>query len=101
METKKKKSFGAEEMIVIEQFIEKTSLEDLVYIKLKLFFEKLKTINIDSVYETVLKQLEKPLITLILERTRFNQKTTAKVLGLNRNTLRNKIKSLGIVLKRK
>jgi len=49
-----------------------------------------------GLYERVLKEVERPLITLTLEATRGNQIKAAKVLGLNRNTLRKKIRELQI-----
>ena len=48
----------------------------------------------------VLEQVERPLIRLILEKTRWNQVKAADILGINRNTLRKKINELGIELKR-
>ncbi len=47
-------------------------------------------------YEAVLERIEKPLIQHILERTEGNQFKTARILGINRNTIRSKIKRLGI-----
>jgi two-component system nitrogen regulation response regulator GlnG len=49
-----------------------------------------------GVYDRVLREVEKPLITLALEATRGNQIKAAHVLGLNRNTLRKKIRDLDI-----
>jgi two-component system nitrogen regulation response regulator GlnG len=49
-----------------------------------------------GVYDRVLREVERPLITLALEATRGNQIKAAQVLGLNRNTLRKKIKDLDI-----
>jgi len=49
-----------------------------------------------GLYDRVLKEIERPLITLTLNATRGNQIKAAHVLGLNRNTLRKKIKDLGI-----
>jgi two-component system nitrogen regulation response regulator GlnG len=40
--------------------------------------------------------MERPLLRLVLERTGGNQLRSAEVLGINRNTLRKKIKLLGI-----
>ena len=47
-------------------------------------------------YRSILQIVEKPLIENILERTYGNQLKAARILGLNRNTLRTKIKKLGI-----
>jgi two-component system nitrogen regulation response regulator GlnG len=47
-------------------------------------------------YRSILQIVEKPLIENILERTYGNQIKAARILGLNRNTLRTKIKRLGI-----
>ncbi len=49
-----------------------------------------------GVYDRVLREVERPLITLALEATRGNQIKAAHVLGLNRNTLRRKIRDLDI-----
>ncbi len=49
-----------------------------------------------GVYDRVLREVERPLIMLALEATRGNQIKAAHVLGLNRNTLRKKIKDLDI-----
>ena len=48
----------------------------------------------------VLHQVERPLINIILNQTRGNQVRTAEILGINRNTLRKKINTLGIEVKR-
>ena len=47
-------------------------------------------------YKYVLETIEKPLIEHALERTYGNQLKAAKILGINRNTIRTKIKKLGI-----
>jgi two-component system nitrogen regulation response regulator GlnG len=49
-----------------------------------------------GVYDRVLREVERPLITIALEATRGNQIKAAHVLGLNRNTLRRKIRDLDI-----
>ena len=51
---------------------------------------------LDNLYQTVLHEIEKPLVTLTLRALRGNQIQAAKVLGLNRNTLRKKIRELDI-----
>lgn len=49
-----------------------------------------------GLYDRILKEMELPLITLTLEATRGNQVRASEVLGLNRNTLRKKIRELNI-----
>ncbi|HER26980.1 MAG TPA: nitrogen regulation protein NR(I) [Rhodospirillales bacterium] len=53
-----------------------------------------------GLYDRVLKELERPLITQTLQATRGNQVKAADVLGLNRNTLRKKIRELDIAVVR-
>jgi len=47
-------------------------------------------------YHSVIESIEKPLIEHILDRTDGNQLKAARILGINRNTIRSKIKKLGI-----
>ena len=49
-----------------------------------------------GLYRRILRQVEMPLITAALAATRGNQIRAAELLGLNRNTLREKIQSLDI-----
>ncbi|MGE5441742.1 MAG: helix-turn-helix domain-containing protein, partial [Bacteroidota bacterium] len=53
-----------------------------------------------GLFDRVLREVEKPLIILTLEATRGNQIRAAEVLGLNRNTLRKKIRELNIPIVR-
>ncbi|MGB1118092.1 MAG: nitrogen regulation protein NR(I) [Parvibaculales bacterium] len=50
----------------------------------------------NGLYDRVLREVERPLIELSLEATRGNQVRAAELLGINRNTLRKKIRELGI-----
>lgn len=47
-------------------------------------------------YKSILEIIEKPVLERALERTAGNQLRAAKILGINRNTIRAKIKKLGI-----
>jgi len=49
-----------------------------------------------DIYEQVLAEIERPLIRMTLAATRGNQIKAAAMLGLNRNTLRKKIRDLEI-----
>jgi two-component system nitrogen regulation response regulator GlnG len=49
-----------------------------------------------DIYDRVIAEVERPLITMTLSATKGNQIKAAAVLGLNRNTLRKKIRDLEI-----
>ncbi len=53
-----------------------------------------------GLYDRVLREIERPLIQLTLGATRGNQLKAAQLLGLNRNTLRKKIRELDIDIAR-
>ncbi|GLS03552.1 Fis family DNA-binding protein [Chitiniphilus shinanonensis] len=46
-----------------------------------------------AVYDMVLARMEKPLLSLVLERVGGNQTRAAEMLGINRNTLRKKLQT--------
>jgi two-component system nitrogen regulation response regulator GlnG len=50
----------------------------------------------DGMYDRVISEVERPLLLLALGATRGNQLRAARLLGLNRNTLRKKIKDLDV-----
>lgn len=45
-----------------------------------------------AVYDMVLRCMEKPLLDYVMQRAGGNQSKAAEILGLNRNTLRKKLK---------
>jgi Fis family transcriptional regulator len=49
-----------------------------------------------GIYEMVISCVEKPLIEVVLHKVGGNQTQAAELLGLNRNTLRKKIRAYGI-----
>ena len=53
-------------------------------------------IGASDIYDRVLAEVERPLIQMTLSATRGNQIKAAAMLGLNRNTLRKKIRDLEI-----
>ena len=72
------------------------SIEDIITAKLKPVIEKTSTKGCEELYNLIIPFMERPLIRLVLERTRGNQIQASRLLGINRNTLRKKIKELGI-----
>lgn len=49
-----------------------------------------------AVYDMLLNCVEKPLLQYVLQRAGGNQSKAAEILGLNRNTLRKKLKQYQI-----
>jgi two-component system nitrogen regulation response regulator GlnG len=76
--------------------LERHSLEELVRAKLKGFLNRIRGYRIEGLHAEVMARVERPLIELVLEQTRGNQLQAAKILGMNRNTLRKKIRAHGI-----
>jgi Fis family transcriptional regulator len=60
------------------------------------YFKDLDGEKASGVYEMVINSVEKPLLESVLTRVRGNQTHAAQMLGLNRNTLRKKMKAHGI-----
>ena len=73
-------------------------IEDWLSKKIKKYISKLNS-NDGNLYELVLLGIEKPLIKIALDEVNGNQVRAAEVLGINRNTLRKKIKKYGIKLR--
>ncbi|MCZ6503767.1 MAG: DNA-binding transcriptional regulator Fis [Gammaproteobacteria bacterium] len=53
--------------------------------------------QVTDLYELVLTEVEVPLITCVLQFTNNNQSQTASILGLNRGTLRKKLRKYGLL----
>ncbi len=84
------------------RLVKKDCIRDLAFIKDKVI--ELENSLFDEkrgiLYKSILDAVEKPLIEQTLERTEGNQLKAARILGVNRNTLRTKIKKLGIDVKK-
>jgi two-component system, NtrC family, nitrogen regulation response regulator GlnG len=53
-----------------------------------------------DLHATALSWVERPLLEFVLEKTGGNQLRAAEILGINRNTLRKKITTLGVSVKK-
>lgn len=76
------------------------SLGDFMERKFYEFVRKIKLSGGKNLFQLLRHEFEKPLITLTLKETKHNQVQAAELLGMNRNTLRKKIKELKIPVKR-
>jgi two-component system nitrogen regulation response regulator GlnG len=63
---------------------------------LKHYLKDMTRITNCNLHDTVLSEAEKALISIVLKETNGNQLKTARVLGINRNTLRTKIRQYKI-----
>ena len=61
------------------------------------YFAQLQGEQPSQVYDMVLAEMEKPLLSVVLEYTRGNQTRAAEILGLNSGTLRKKLKAHGLM----
>ena len=60
------------------------------------YFRDLDGERARGVYDMVMNCVEKPLLESVLHRVQGNQTHAAEMLGINRNTLRKKMKAHGI-----
>lgn len=73
------------------------SLRDHVEIAMRNYFSNLGGEQATGVYDMVLAEIEGPLLEVVLEYTRGNQTRASEILGLNRGTLRKKLKDHGLM----
>jgi len=67
-------------------------LRDLTGDALRLYFRDLNGHKPNALYDLVLGEVEPPLFKAVLDYTRGNQSRAAEILGLNRATLRKKLR---------
>lgn len=73
------------------------SLRDCVEKAVNNYFQNLDGQDVSDVYEMVLAEVEAPMLEVVMKYTRHNQTKAANVLGLNRGTLRKKLKQYGLL----
>jgi len=68
------------------------SVRDFLEEKLKRYLKDMSRMTNFNLHSTVIAEVEKALISIVMKETGGNQLKTAKILGINRNTLRTKIR---------
>tara|TARA_B110000305_G_scaffold44568_1_gene46965 strand:+ start:1201 stop:1434 length:234 start_codon:yes stop_codon:yes gene_type:complete len=72
------------------------NLPDNIDTLLDQYFNDLDGDQASAIYEMVINTVEKPLLLYIMNKAEGNQSKAAKMLGLNRNTLRKKLKQYNL-----
>ncbi|OGQ02436.1 MAG: hypothetical protein A2W38_02610 [Deltaproteobacteria bacterium RBG_19FT_COMBO_58_16] len=91
---------SAEDLNLPQARAHKESIEEMITARLKPFVDKTDHRDKHELYSFIMPFMERPLINLVLDKTRGNQVQAAEILGINRNTLRKKIKELYIKIDR-
>ena len=73
------------------------TLCDSVEIALTNYFTQLDGAPVTEVYQLVLSEVEAPLLEQVMKYTRNNQTKASTMLGLNRGTLRKKLKQYDLL----
>ncbi|MCE2572764.1 DNA-binding transcriptional regulator Fis [Motilimonas eburnea] len=71
-------------------------LRDSVQQALTNYFAQLNGQDVTELYDLVLSEVEAPLLDVIMQYTRGNQTRAANMMGINRGTLRKKLKKYGM-----
>ncbi|AVI63340.1 DNA-binding transcriptional regulator Fis [Halomonas sp. M1] len=72
-------------------------LREAVETAMRRYFEHLDGSQATDLYAMVMAEVEAPLLACVMEHTDGNQTRAADVLGLNRGTLRKKLKQYGLI----
>lgn len=68
------------------------TIDDFLKKSLKEHLGKMKAMDNGRLHETVIGQVEKSLLRMVMEETNGNQSDASRMLGINRNTLRKKMR---------
>ena len=76
---------------------EESKLSKKVRKYLTRYFKDLDGENTQDLYDIVLAQVEKPMLETVMQHVNHNQTLASQVLGLNRGTLRKKLKQYNML----
>ena len=72
-------------------------LRDLVAKSMRKYFKELDGEKATNIYQMVLKEVEQPLLETVMKQCKGNKTLASKILGLNRGTLRTKLKDYNLL----
>lgn len=73
------------------------TLKQSVHSSLNDFFAELEGQPVTGLYEMVLSEIEQPLLDVVMKHAKDNQTKASEILGLNRGTLRKKLKQYDLL----
>ena len=73
------------------------TLRDEVQRTLTQYFQQLEGQPVSNLYDMVINEVEAPLLDAVMRYTDSNQSKASIMLGLNRGTLRKKLKQYGLL----
>ena len=73
-----------------------TPLRDHVYETLRIYFHNLGGQAPSNLYDLVQREVEPPLLEIVMQFTGGNQSRAAEILGINRGTLRKKLRQYSL-----
>jgi len=73
------------------------TLKEYVHNAMDKFFEHLDGQPACNLYEMVLAEVEAPLLDVVMRHSRDNQSKASEILGINRGTLRKKLKQYDLL----
>ena len=74
-----------------------SSLRENIETAMANYFKHLDGQPVSDVYQMVMSEIEAPLLEQVMKYVRNNQTKAAHLLGLNRGTLRKKLKQYGLL----
>ena len=73
------------------------SLGEFVHARVTELFTRLSEEDCKGVYRLVIREVEASLLEAVMQRTAGNQGRAARILGINRGTLRKKLQAHGLL----
>ncbi len=83
-------------VLVADKALADSSMEQLIRARLALLLDRLGEEPIEGFYALVIREVERGMLRLVMDRCEGHRGRAAKQLGLHRNTLRQKLADLGL-----
>jgi Fis family transcriptional regulator, factor for inversion stimulation protein len=83
-------------VLVADKALADSSMEQLIRARLALLLDRLGEEPIEGFYALVIREVERGMLRLVMDRCNGHRGQAAKQLGLHRNTLRQKLADLGL-----